>query len=106
MSQKKICVVVKDNFLYYNRQEELTPDLVVTPHAPISCLTNARGSDIYGGTAYMTKLCCPACMAALGSAGIKKIVYREERRVSDVDDTYRIADYDEMELVRNEDMGV
>lgn len=106
MSQKKICVVVKDNFLYYNRQEELTPDLVVTPHAPISCLTNARGSDIYGGTAYMTKLCCPACMAALGSAGIKKVVYKEERQDGDVDDTYRIADYYEIELVKNEYLGV
>ncbi len=106
MGQKKICAIVKDNFLYYNRQEELTPDFVVTPHAPISCLTNARGSDICGGTAYMTKLCCPACMAALGSAGVKKIVYKEERQEGDADETYRIANYYEIELVKNEYLGL
>lgn len=33
MEQKKICVIVKDNFIYYNRQEKLIPDpdLTLTP---------------------------------------------------------------------------
>lgn len=106
MEKRKICVIAKDNFLYYNRQEELTPDFTVTPHAPISCLTNARGSDIYGGTAYMTEMCCPSCMAALGSAGIKKIVYKDERTEDDGKQSRQIADYYEIEIVKNEYLGL
>ena len=111
MEQKKICVIVKDNFIYYNKQEKLIPDpdLTLTPHAPIVCLTCARGSDIAGGTAYMTFLCCPECMKALATAGIKKIVYKNDKvfaKKQEEKELQAVIDYYEIETVKNEDIGI
>lgn len=97
----KVCSVVKDNFIYTKKQIELTPDRSVVPHAPISCLTAARGKDIYGGTAYCSMLCCAECAKALGLAGIRKIVYIKDRPEGNAA-TEEIAAYYEIELVKNE----
>ena len=100
---KKVCIIAKDNFIYRKTQEKLVPDpdIMLAPHAPVSVLTAARGSDIQGGTAYMTFLCCPECMKALGAAEIKKIVYQQERPAEEEAVSRDIADYFEIELVHN-----
>lgn len=105
---RKICAIVNGDFFYYNRQEKLTPDpdLILTPHAPVSCLTEARGKDIVGGTAYMTEMCCPECMKALGAARIKKVVFREDRQEPDADTARKVAEYFDIELVKNEYLGL
>lgn len=105
MNDRKICVIVRDNFIYYNRQEFLTPDMPA-PHAPISCLTAARGEDIKGGTAYMTELCCPECAKALGCAGIRKIVYKHERKDNNKEEIGKIAEYFDISIEKNEVIGL
>lgn len=97
----KICAIVKDDFIYVKKQVELVPHMSITPHAPISCLTAARGKDIYGGTAYCSILCCAECAKALGLSGIKKIVYTTDRPEGNAA-TEEIAAYYEIELVKNE----
>lgn len=100
---KKVCIIAKDNFIYRKIQEKLVPDpdIMLAPHAPVSVLTAARGSDIRGGTAYMSFLCCPECMKALGAAEIKKIVYQQERPAEEEAISRDIANYFEIELVHN-----
>lgn len=102
---KKVCIIAKDNFVYRKVQEKLIPDpdVMLAPHAPVSALTAARGEDIQGGIAYMSYLCCPECMKALGAAGIKKIVYQQERP-EDETITRDVANYYEVELVHNPDI--
>lgn len=103
---KKLCIIANPstNYICYNWQHYLTPDTDVTPHAPISCLTEARGSEIKGGTAFMTEFCCPECAKALGGAGIKRVVYQNERVEDDGRATQAIFDYYGIEAVRNSNL--
>ena len=103
---RKLCIIVNPatNYLCYNWQQPLTPDIEVEPHAPVSCLTEARGVEIRGGTAYMTELCCAECAKALGSAGIKKIVYQNEREEDDGSATRIILDYYGIDAVQNSNL--
>ena len=98
---KKLCIIANSatNYICYNWQHPLIPDMEVEPHAPIICLTEARGADVRGGVAYMTELCCPACAKALGNAGIKKIIYQKEREEDDGNATREIMTYYDMEEV-------
>lgn len=47
-------------------------------HAEMTALMEAarKGIAVDGGTAYVTHICCPLCLAALNEAGIKKIYYQ------------------------------
>lgn len=103
----KICAIVKDNYFYIKKQEKLVPDPHITllPHAPIMCLTSARGKDIWGGTAYMTYLCCAECMKALGAANIKKVIYRYSREEGQPE-SEDVAHYFDIELIKNENIGI
>jgi len=100
---KKLCIIVNPatNYICYNWQHPLSPDMDVSPHAPISCLTEARGSEARGGTAFMTELCCPTCAKALGGAGIKKLVYQSERVEDDGKETRDILEYYGIDVVHN-----
>ena len=100
---RKLCILVcpSTNYVSYNWQRPLMPDAEMEPHAPISCLTEARGSDVRGGVAYMTELCCPACAKALDSAGIKKIVYQKIREEDDGSATREVLRYYDIEEVYN-----
>lgn len=103
----KICAIIKDNFIYVKKQEKLVPDLdiMLSPHAPIMCLTSARGKDIWGGVAYMTYLCCAECMKALGAANIKKVVYKYPREKGQAE-SEEVAHYFDIELINNEMIGI
>ena len=105
---RKLCILVcpSTNYVSYNWQRPLMPDAEMEPHAPISCLTEARGSDVRGGVAYMTELCCPACAKALGSAGIKKIVYKESREDNQDEKTLDVARYFDIEVIQNGAIGL
>lgn len=98
---ERICAIVKDNFFYIKRQEELTPNFSVVPHAPVLALSALRAKDVYGGAAYCSVLCCAECMKALGMAGIKKVVYKEDREDGN-EDTLEVAKYYDIEIVKNE----
>lgn len=98
---ERICAIVKDNFFYIKRQEELTPDFSVVPHAPVLALSALRAKDVYGGAAYCSVLCCDECMKALGMAGIKKVVYKEDRKDGN-EATLQVAEYYDIEVVKNE----
>lgn len=59
-----------------------------------------------GGTAFMTELCCPSCCSALGSAGIKKIVYKESREDNQDEKTLDVARYFDIEVIQNGAIGL
>lgn len=103
MAMNKICAIVKDNFIYAKKQEKLVPDpdIMFSPHAPIMCLTSARGKDIKGGVAYMTYMCCAECMKALGAANIKKVIYKYPREVGERE-SEDVAQYFDIELIQND----
>lgn len=105
MDNRKICAIVNKNFVCYNKQINLAPD-IPSPHAPVACLTFARGEEVKGGTAFMTELCCPACCSALGSAGIKKIVYKRDRDDGQNEKTLDVARYFDIEVVQNGEIGL
>ena len=102
---RKICAIVNGNFICYNKQINLAPD-IPSPHAPVACLTFARGDEVKGGTAFMTELCCPSCCSALGSAGIKKIVYKESREDNQDEKTLDVARYFDIEVIQNGAIGL
>lgn len=103
--KRKSCAIVNGNFICYNKQTNLAPD-IPSPHAPVACLTYARGDEMKGGTAFMTELCCPSCCSALGSAGIKKIVYKEGREDNQDEKTLDVARYFDIDVVKNEVIGL
>lgn len=103
--KRKICAIVNGNFICYNKQTNLAPD-IPSPHAPVACLTFARRDEMKGGTAFMTELCCPSCCSALGSAGIKKIVYKESREDNQDKKTLDIARYFDIEVIQNGAIGL
>lgn len=105
MDDRKICAIVNRNFMCYNKQTDLAPD-IPSPHAPVACLTFARGDEVKGGTAFMSELCCPSCCSALGMAGIKKIVYKNERKDNQGEKTLDVARYFDIEVIRNEAIGL
>ena len=105
MDNRKICAIVNENFICYNKQINLAPD-IPSPHAPVACLTFARGEEVKGGTAFMTELCCPSCCAALGSAGIKKIVYKKDRDDEQNEKTLDVARYFDIEMIQNGEIGL
>ena len=103
--KRKICAIVNGNFICYNKQINLAPD-IPSPHAPVACLTFARGDEVKGGTAFMTELCCPSCCSALGSAGIKKIVYKESREDNQDEKTLEVARYFDIEVIQKRAIGL
>lgn len=105
---KKLCIIANPavNYVCLNWQRPLSPDMDVSPHAPISCLTEARGSEAFGGTAYMTELCCATCARALGGAGIKKVVYQKEREEDDGKETLDILNYYGIDVVHNPNINL
>ena len=54
----------------------------------------------------MTELCCPSCCSALGSAGIKKIVYKRDRDDGQNEKTLDVARYFDIEVVQNGEIGL
>ena len=105
MDDRKICAIVNENFICYNKQVNLAPD-IPSPHAPVACLTFARGDEVKGGTAFMTELCCPSCCSALGMAGIRKIVYENKRKDKQDEKTLDIACYFDIEVIQNGAIGL
>lgn len=57
----------------------------------------------------MTFLCCPECMKALATAGIKKIVYKNDKvfaNKQEEKELQAVIDYYEIEVVKNEHIGL
>ena len=70
-------------------------------HAEQVAINNYKGnrSDLVGSTMYVTLYPCPACANAIALAGIKKIVYLNNRLTEEIDISEMIMNYNEIEHI-------
>ena len=64
-------------------------------HSEIDAIASAH-SDLNGATIYVTRYPCEACARAIVRAGIKKVIYGREQKISDM--TARMFEYHNIEV--------
>lgn len=54
-------------------------------HAELSCILKAarEGVSVVGSTLYVTMSCCVRCSEMIAAAGVKRVVYENEYRLTD-----------------------
>ena len=54
-------------------------------HAELSCILKAarEGVSVVGSTLYVTMSCCMRCSEMIAAAGVKRVVYENEYRLTD-----------------------
>lgn len=79
------CVIVKDENITIGEPVVAVSSTEVdepTIHIAIQTLLRAKREDVRGATAYFTHIPCFSCCQALVVAGVKKVIYKKERKDS------------------------
>lgn len=68
--------------------EQRTGELVTKEeviHAELSCILKAarEGVSVVGSTLYVTMSCCMRCSEMIAAAGVKRVVYENQYRLTD-----------------------
>ena len=102
---RAIIVNEAKNYISYGHQRPTEDNFETEPHAAIQTLIKAKGSEMEGGTIYMSRYPCFECAKAIVFAGLAKLVYRDN---DSADPTHMEAqlflEHSNIEVIQNREL--
>ena len=103
---RAIIVNEAKNYISYGHQRPTEDNFETEPHAAIQTLIKAKGSEMEGGTIYMSRYPCFECAKAIVYAGIRKVVYKHDDHADPTrSESQLLFEHSDVEVVKNEDLG-